>query len=166
MGGVYMDEQGLVYKRGSKWKKLTFKWRYKDEKEMQRVIERVLWQEGNKRVVEGLIYEHKTLYRKLENGKWVYEKEWKDSQQHLIGYHYFILQEKQERRWNDIEGFQGNIKNEKGYIYLIYNKHPIEGISYGITYEEGIRLFNKRNGFDFKPDLEEVKRIAKEVEIY
>jgi len=35
MGGVYMDEQGLVYKRGSKWKKLTFKWRYKDEKERE-----------------------------------------------------------------------------------------------------------------------------------
>ena len=148
-----------------KWNKLTFRQKWKDEKDMHKVIERVLWQNGNKRVVEGLIYEHKSLYRVWIDGIWAYEKEWKDSQQHLIGYHYFILQEKQNGRWKDIEGFQGNIKRRKDYIYLIYNKHPIKGVSYGITYEDGIKLFNERNGFSFKPDLEEVKRKAKEVGI-
>lgn len=140
-----------------KWNKLTFRQKWKDEKDMHKVVERVLWQNGNKRVIEGLTYEHKTLYYG--------EIEWKDSQQHLIGYHYFILQEKQNGKWQDIEGFQGNIKRRKDYIYLIYNKKPIEGVSYGITYEDGIKLFNERNGFSFKPDLEEVKRKAKEVGI-
>lgn len=140
------------------WVKITFKNRCKNGIDREEVIERVLWQEGDKRVVEGIVYEHKTLYHR--------RKKWEDSQQHLIGYHYFILEEKVNGKWKDIEGFQGNIKDKKHYTYFIYNRVPVEVVKHNLTYDRALKLFNKRNGFNFKNEYDKVVAEAKKLILF
>ena len=128
------------------------KWsRRRDEViEKERSIERKISIDEHRCVLEGIVYEFKAKYSYMS------EKGFVGSQQHLIGYHYLILQ----RNGEDVEGFQGNIKNGV-YHYFKYDKTPIVSIKSDMSYKEALALFNKRNRMQIKEDLETVKKEAK-----
>ncbi len=136
------------------FKEKTFKNSHKGELDRETIIERVYKLGSNNRIVEGLILKHQT--RDDETGKFY------DSQQHLIGYHYFVLQSKEygKKRYTDIEGYQGRIKDKRHYHYFIYNKFPIEIVKDNLTYGQALSLFCKRNKLEIKNNYQRVRQLA------
>lgn len=141
---------------GSTFKEKTFKDSHKGELDKHTVIERVYNLGNDKRIVEGLTLKHQTRDNKT--------KEFYDSQQHLIGYHYFVLQSKEDGKklYTDVEGFQGRIRDKRHYHYFIYNRSPIEVVKYGLTYGQALNLFCKRNELEIKNNYQRVRHLAVE----
>lgn len=143
-------------KLGGSFKEKMFKNSHKGELDRETITERIYKLNNNSRIVEGLILKHQT--RDDET------REFYDSQQHLIGYHYFVLQSKEDgkKRYTDIEGYQGRIKDKRHYHYFIYNKSPIDVVKYHLTYEQALSLFCKRNKLDIKNDYQRIQQLAVE----
>jgi len=136
------------------FKEKTFKNSHKETLNRETITERIYKLNNNSRIVEGLILKHQT--KDSETGDFY------DSQKHLIGYHYFVLQSKEDgkKRYTDIEGFQGRIRDKQHYHYLIYNKSPIESVKDSLTYGQGLNLFCERNKLEIKNDYQRVRQLA------
>lgn len=97
----------------------------------QKCIEREMKVGEGYKVIEGFVIEYKE--------KSPLESEWKDCQQHLIGYHYFVL----TKRGKDVFGFQGNVKDGKYSLYEYNSEPPVELLKSNLTYKQARKLFAK-----------------------
>ena len=126
----------------------------------EKFFERVIRIDDSHRIVEGVSYECKVKYE--------VEKHWDDARQHIIGYHYFVLQrkvyEEEGEDWEDIEGFQGNVARPDEYQYFVYSARPIIKIDENLSYYDAINLFNERNALEIIPD-NEIRKKALELGI-
>ena len=116
-------------------KKIEFsRWKMKERKGKagsgaewrEKRIEREMKLLEGYKILEGFVIEFKEKYP---------GEEWKDSQQHLIGYHYFVL----TKNGRDIFGFQGDV--ESGKYSLFRYKKPIKLLKSNLTYKRARKLF-------------------------
>jgi len=126
----------------------------------EKFFERVITIDDDHRIAEGVSCEYKVRYKG--------EDHWEDAQQHIIGYHYFVLQrkvsEKEGGEWKDIEGFQGNVMRPEEYRYFIYATTPLKKIDENLSYYDAVNLFNERNALKVIPD-NEIRKKALELGI-